>query len=57
VVLTPCGLLTGCTGADNPKMPEVPATTAKADTAVPKTVGQEQYGASKKYQDMMTRDK
>jgi len=57
-VVAPCGLLVGCSGADNPKIPDVPPSTAKADTTVPKTAGPQQpYGGSKKYQDSMTRDK
>jgi hypothetical protein len=53
-VLAMCGFL-GCSAADNPKMPEVPATTVKADTEVPKAAsgGPQPYGASKKYQDSM----
>jgi len=56
-VIAPCGLLVGCTGADNPKLPDVPPSTAKADTEIPKNVGASPYGASRKYQDSMTRDK
>jgi len=53
-VLVPCGALVGCSGADNPKMPDIPPQQIKVDSAVPKTAGGGQpYGASKKYQDMM----
>lgn len=53
-----CAILVGCSGADNPKMPDIPPQDIKADTAVPKSApGSQPYGVSKKYQDMMTRDK
>jgi len=50
-----CATLIGCQGADNPKMPDVAPSTAPANTEVPKKVGTGQYGASKKYQDLMNK--
>jgi len=53
-VLAPCGALVGCNSADNPKIPDVAPSNAKADTEVPKAApGAATYGASKKYKDMM----
>jgi hypothetical protein len=53
-LLATCGFL-GCSTADNPKMPDVPATSIKVDKEVPKAAGGggAPYGASKKYQDSM----
>jgi hypothetical protein len=54
-VLAMCGFL-GCNAADNPKMPDVPPTSIKADTEVPKAApggGHQPYGASQKYKDSM----
>jgi hypothetical protein len=61
-VLAPCGALAlalaGCNSADNPKIPDVPPSTAKPDTEVPKAApGAATYGASKKYQDLMNTPK
>jgi len=50
-----CGTLVGCNGPDNPKMPDVPPSTAPPNTEVPKTAGPGQYGASKKYQELMNK--
>jgi hypothetical protein len=57
VVAAPVFALSGCSGADDPKLAAPTATppapdTAK-DTAPPKTPGGAAYGANKKYQDSM----
>jgi len=50
-----CGL-SGCSQPDNPKMPDVAPVKIEKDTTPPPTQGgQPQYGASKKYQDMMNK--
>ena len=55
LVLVPCGLLPGCSSADNPTMVKVEAPKIEPNTATPKTRGSasEPYGASKKYKEMM----
>jgi hypothetical protein len=57
-LLAPCCGVLGCTsGADNPKMPDIPPAKIEPDTKVPPSPGtaKEPYGASKKYQDMMNK--
>ena len=55
-VAVPVFALSGCSGADDPKLAApttaAPPPTAK-DTTPPKGAGGEAYGASKKYQDSM----
>jgi hypothetical protein len=56
--LVACGSLVGCTGeVNNPKMPDIPPTSVKVDSNVPKGRGDgsQPYGASQKYQDMMNK--
>ena len=48
--------LTGCTGADDPKLADAPEFKGTPETAAQKIPGRkEAYGASKKYQDAMNK--
>jgi len=51
------GLLAGCTGADNPKMADVPQIKPpdKPEPSPTPPGHSQPYGASKKYQDAMER--
>jgi len=53
ILVAPCLPLAGCSGPDNPKMPDVAPVVIKQDTTPPPTQGKQPYGASKKYQDSM----
>ena len=48
-------LLAGCSGPDNPKIPEVPVYKPPENVEPPKIPGRETYGARSDYQKAMER--